>query len=319
MPVPYKKIFIILFKTAVVACAYGFIAYRIGFDPVLRNQLLSGKLETQSNIWLLLALLLMPINWGLESIKWRILLRPVEKISFSKSFVGVLAGMSVAIFTPNRTGDYLGRIWVLERKNRAAGVSITITGSLAQSTVTFIVGLFAGWYWISNVANPEFTSENQMIIASAVTADVILTYLFLPHICRFALRFRWKKAVKNALEGISILSPTQQYIALLISMLRYIIFTTQFILLLHYFQCNIELFDGIIAIGLLYAAMLIIPSITIAEPGIRSSISLLIFTVFSQNEAGILAASLTLWIINLAIPALSGALYLAALKIDKPW
>jgi len=70
---------------------------------------------------------------------------------------------------------------------------------------------------------------------------------------------------------------------------------------------------------MLYAAMLVIPTITIAEPGVRGSLSLLIFGVFSTNEAGILAASLTLWIINLAIPALLGALYLAALKIDKLW
>jgi hypothetical protein len=319
MPVKPKKLLIILFKISVVVGAYGFIAYKIGFDPTLQNQILNEGIDTQSAYLILLALLLMPVNWGLEALKWKILLNPMERINLFTSFKGVLAGLSIAIFTPNRTGDYIGRIWVLKQRNRIAGISITIAGSLAQSTVTFIVGLIAGWYWLSDINNPEFTSQTQMIIASAITTIVILTYVFLPRICQFALKFKWKKVIRTALQGIGTLKPHHQYTALIISILRYTIFTSQFILLLHYFNCNMGVFDSIIAIGLLYGAMLIIPSITIAEPGIRSSLSLMIFTVFSQNEAGILAASLTLWIINLAIPALSGALYLAALKIDKPW
>jgi hypothetical protein len=319
MPIRQKKIWIILFKTLVLIGSYGFIAYRLGFDPTLKNQILNGKISTNSNFWLLLALFIMPLNWSLEALKWQILLRPIEKTTFSKSFIGVLAGIGIAIFTPNRTGEYLGRIWVLKQQNRPAGVSITIAGSLAQSTVTFIMGLIAGWYWLSEVQNQELTNLSQMILASISTLLVILIYYLLPRIAQFLLKYNWKSVIKKSLEGISFLKRHLQNSALAISLLRYAIFTSQFIILLHYFQCDMQFSESVIAIAMLYAAMLIIPSITIAEPGIRGSLSLLIFSVFSENEAGILAASLTLWIINLAIPALSGALYLAALKIDKPW
>jgi hypothetical protein len=319
MPVHRKKIMIIVFKAVVLAGAYGFIAYRLVFDNELRNQILDGNISTSSHFLLLSALFLMPLNWGLEAIKWKFLLNSVERTSIVKSYIGVLAGISVAIFTPNRTGEYLGRIWILQHKNRPAGVSITIAGSLAQSTVTFILGLVAGWYWLTMVSVPVLTTQVQMIIATMITVFVISVYFLLPQISDFLLRFKLKKVIIDGLQGFTRLKLQQQIIALAISILRYFIFALQFIILLNYFQCEMQLFESIIAIGMLYAAMLIIPSITIAEPGIRGSLSLLIFTVFSENEAGILAASLTLWIINLAIPALTGALYLAALKIDKSW
>ncbi|PLX19691.1 MAG: hypothetical protein C0599_10400, partial [Salinivirgaceae bacterium] len=300
MPILQKKIWIILFKALVLLGSYGFIAYRLGFDPTLRNQLLNGELSTNSTIWLLLAFFMMPLNWSLEAIKWQILLRPLEKTSFRKAFIGVLAGIGVAIFTPNRTGEYLGRIWVLKHKNRPAGVSITIAGSLAQSTVTFIVGVIAGWYWLTEVSKPGLTNLNQMVLASISTLLIIVVYFMLPQIANFLLKYNWKKIIKSALDGVGSLRIKHQYSALIISILRYAVFTTQFIILLHYFQCEMQLIESIVAIGMLYAAMLIIPSITVAEPGIRGSLSLLIFSVFSENEAGILAASLTLWIINLA-------------------
>lgn len=319
MPLQRKKIWIIIFKLIVLVGAYGFIAYRIGFDTTLRTQIINGDLNTNSIFWLLLALLMMPVNWLLEALKWQILLKPVEQISLSRSFVGVLAGISVAIFTPNRTGEYFGRIWILRQKNRAAGVSITIAGSLAQSTITFLVGLLVGWYWLVKVATPSLTTHGQMIMATFVTVIVVVSYFLLPYLSSLVLRFRWRKIIHEALNGLQELRLYQQSIVLAVSAIRYVIFTIQFIILLYFFDCQMSLVESLVAIGMLYAAMLIIPSITIAEPGIRGGLSLLIFSVFCENEAGILAASLTLWIINLAIPALTGAVYLAALKIDKPW
>src|SRR3954463_14477474 len=59
-------------------------------------------------LWLALAL--MPGNWGLEARKWQVLLKPLERLTFFTSFKAILSGVAFSINTPNRIGEYGGRI-----------------------------------------------------------------------------------------------------------------------------------------------------------------------------------------------------------------
>lgn len=319
MPANRRKFWVILFKSLIFIASYGFVAYRIYADDQLSNLLFNGTVHNESAWWLWLVFLLMPVNWFIESEKWRLLLKPTEKVRLLQAFGGVLAGLSIAIFTPNRTGEYAGRIWILRQRNRLAGISVTIAGSIAQSGVTFIIGIIAGWLWLTENADAVFTTPTQLGLAIFAVAAGFITYISLPKIALKINQLKTPKVITKINDGIKNLNRKLLLKALFVSGLRYAIFMTQFILLLFYFKTGISVYEAFLSIGMLYAAMLVIPTITIAEPGVRGSLSLLIFGVFSTNEAGILAASLTLWIINLAIPALIGALYLAALKIDKLW
>ena len=70
--------------------------------------------------WLLLAVLLMPFNWALETEKWRQLTSNFEPISFGKAYKAIFAGVLFSVFTPNRVGEYGGRIlWVRPEIGRA--------------------------------------------------------------------------------------------------------------------------------------------------------------------------------------------------------
>ncbi len=311
-----KKLFLI-FKAAVIICSYGYVAYRLYFDEQLRSTLFNASFGTQHILWLILAIALMPLNWGLETFKWKYLLKNTEKIRFINAFASIFAGISVAVFTPNRTGEYFGRIWILRQRNRIAGVSLSIAGSFAQTAITLLAGTIAGWLWISGNYKDQLTSTQQVIFATIFMIIGVLCYTQLPFIAKKASKF-WKH--KYFLQFTGALQKLNSGILLStlgISALRYITFTIQFILLLNYFNTGLTFTEASLSIALLYSAMLLIPTITAAEPGVRSSLSLIIFGVFSTNEAGILSASLTLWFINLAVPALIGALVLAAQKLDK--
>jgi hypothetical protein len=52
--------------------------------------------------------------------------------------------------------------------------------------------------------------------------------------------------------------------------------------------------------------MNILPSIVIADLGIRGSVSIFILGQFSENTQGILTASVVLWIINIMLPSILG-------------
>jgi len=61
-------------------------------------------------VYLVLGLLLIAVNWGLEAWKWMISVRTFYPVKFLQAFKAVLSGVSFSVTMPNRVGEYLGRI-----------------------------------------------------------------------------------------------------------------------------------------------------------------------------------------------------------------
>ena len=83
---------------------------------------------------------LMFVNWGIEARKWQLLMLPLERFSLLKSFKAVLAGCSITMLTPNRIGEYGGRIMYVQEQHRLRAISLTILGSISQLTITMLMG-----------------------------------------------------------------------------------------------------------------------------------------------------------------------------------
>ena len=58
---------------------------------------------------------MMFLNWFLESLKWRFLISKIEKISINRSIRAIFSGITISTFTPNRIGEYGGRVFCLEK------------------------------------------------------------------------------------------------------------------------------------------------------------------------------------------------------------
>ena len=52
----------------------------------------------------------MGANWLLEIVKWQLLVRKNEHISFTEAAQGVLSGVALNMITPNQLGDFVGRV-----------------------------------------------------------------------------------------------------------------------------------------------------------------------------------------------------------------
>jgi hypothetical protein len=85
-------------------------------------------------------IILMIVNWSIEALKWKISIQKVQPISFSRSFRAILSGVSFSVSTPNRIGEYLGRILYMEEGNRLRVISLTIVGSMSQLIITLFAG-----------------------------------------------------------------------------------------------------------------------------------------------------------------------------------
>jgi hypothetical protein len=99
----------------------------------------------------ILVILLMLVNWSFEALKWRILIRHIQKISFFRAFRAILSGLSVslAMNTPNGSGEYVGRILYVKEGNRIRAITLTFVGSMSQLIVTMLLGTI-GLFLISS-------------------------------------------------------------------------------------------------------------------------------------------------------------------------
>jgi hypothetical protein len=79
----YKSIFSSGIKIAIVVFALWFIYKKLVTNNNLRdfNDIISGIPKSEIIAVISVVLLLMLVNWGLEALKWRMLLRQIEKLS----------------------------------------------------------------------------------------------------------------------------------------------------------------------------------------------------------------------------------------------
>ena len=93
-------------------------------------------------IWnLFFVVLLMIVNWAIEAQKWKLSVQKIQRLNFLTAFKAVLSGLSFSVTTPNRIGEYLGRVLYMEEGNRIKAVSLTIVCSMSQLIITLFMGL----------------------------------------------------------------------------------------------------------------------------------------------------------------------------------
>lgn len=289
---------------------------------------------TQSGFLLRLAgvFLLMPVNWGLEAAKWQSLIERVERISWIKSFQAVLTGISVSSFTPNRTGEYFGRVFMLDKTNHIEGILITIIGSFAQLVVTLSLGLFCSLYYIPNFVSIPAEIYSYVYFGMVVLVPILIFLIVLSFfnvsvltpILKRLLPRKWKKW-GGYFEVFEKYPKKVLLEVFLMSISRYIVFSIQFYWLLWIFGIKMPLVPGLMVISVIYLVMTIIPTIALAELGVRGSVSILLISRYLESNGiapadpvpAIFSASSVIWLINLIIPAVLGTFFVFRLKFIR--
>lgn len=249
-----------------------------------------------------LAIMLTPINWFIETIKWKFLISRFHPINLKTASKAIIQGIVLSIITPNRIGEVIGRsISIKGHKTHAASASIL--SSTAQSSVTFISGAFA----IHII--PEIESSPLNISISLIIATTILTlYLILPKIV-YKLPFQNNKYI-SLFSNLKHYNTKDLIIAFLLSTFRYLIFCSQFILFCTAFSISSTITELFIAVSATFFITTAIPTNFLSELGVRGSASYFIFSSITATPMLATIASWSLWLTNLGIPALTGAIIL---------
>jgi len=315
-----------LLKVGIVAFALFFLYQQLtSKSSVEQFDLDQILVKLQENyIVVTVVILMMFLNWFLESLKWRFLISKIEKVSIKRSIRAIFSGITVSAFTPNRVGEYGGRVFCLEKADRFKGVLITVIGSMAQLVTTIVFGSI-GILLLPNLM-PEFDSLLSNIVFAypimlflLILLNVLLVTLFL-NASVFSVvlsKIKFLRKFKKYNEVFSFYNSSELLEILLYSVGRYIVFTTQFFILLQVFDVQIGYVDAMILITTMLLVISIIPTIAITEIGIRGSVALFLFGLVSVNAIGILSATFVMWVINLLLPALIGTIFIFSLKFFR--
>ena len=102
-----------------------------------------------------------------------------------------------------------------------------------------------------------------------------------------------------------------------LSLLRYLVFVHQYYLLQKIFFPATPYVETLQLISIIYLALAIIPTFALSEIGVRSSVAIFYLGSIISNPVSIALATLSIWIINIALPSLTGSVLFLAVRFGN--
>lgn len=256
----------------------------------------------------------MPLNWWLEAHKWKRLLRADHHLRESRAFAATASGVTVSVLTPNRVGEFAGRMLYVPPEHRDKAVAMSLAGSFSQLIITFVVGTFCGaWYFYMEGYSDVIWS---LLIGIGCVFAVINIYYRLADSEKLFERWKYNATVGKIRVALSGLSKPLLTEALIWSGIRYVVFSLQLGLLMYGlldFYIPDQRWGLIYMVPLYFFFQTMVPTIALSEIGVRG---MLLSTLFADvaPEADLVLTSTLLWLINIVVPALLGGLFLLTLR-----
>ncbi len=259
---------------------------------------------------------MMPLNWLLETIKWRLLLRPFHDWSFSRAWQAVLAGVSVSAATPNRVGEVGGRLLMASKAEIPGVLASSLLGSLTQWIVFLLLALpallWVGADWVA----PSWQSARWMLLGLGPLSLGLLWWLGQAGVLQLLgyLERRWKletRPLQLALQRVDtlLMAKGSGWAAV-----RFWVYVTQLYLLLCVFGLGLPYWEGVAGIAAIYLIQAGIP----LPPGVNLLTRVQLGILLWGNSPEVITASLIafslLFVINVLLPGLA-AYFLVLRKI----
>lgn len=271
--------------------------------------------------WLLLVFLFMPVNWVFETLKWKILVREFMPITFWRALQAILLGVTVSMFTPNRIGEYGGRILMVNAEYNWRAVIATLVGSFSQLLVLLSFGLIGCTFFVNQYLDFEpFLLRSFLIIGLGLIALLLFGFFNIDLLIPIARRIPFHEKLKSYLRHLLVLQHYSSRIlggALIFSVLRYVVYTLQYYFILKFFGIQVSLLNALAGISTIFLIQTSVPLPPLMGILARGEIALFIWSFFGANEISILAATFGLFIINLSIPALLGVVVIVKINVLK--
>lgn len=318
-----RRFLLVSGKVVVVLLTFYFLYLAIftAPDTLLSWQaILQSARQSNYTFLLILSALLIPVNWGLEAWKWKILGQKLEPLSYLRAFRAVMVGLTLGFITPNRLGDYAGRVLELKSKERLEGIGAVFIGRFCQLVATVLVGTLGLVYFALLLYWREYPGVCLSIFFLLLVLNATMLLLLFN-----------ARAMVALVAAVGPLRKLAKYLAvmgrytygemnrvLLLSLLRYFVFLLQFVLLLVLFEVRLRPVEYISGVSTTFFLKSVVPSVSLlSDLGIRELSAMYVFGLLGQERLQVLSASLSLWLLNIVVPSAVGLFFVLRLKLGR--
>ncbi len=302
-----NKLIGILLKLIIGVASFAIIYWRIKKELTVENMDLLVDALTNSSGLLLIAtsILLFPVNWGIESYKWMLITAQIQKINYVTSTKSVYAGICVGNLAPGRATEFLAKIHFFKPENRISITVLHFVNGMFQLSITVLFGLLALLLRSnSSQTNDEWLKTISIILSAVVMLGFVLALFNINKLMNWLYKRFSKHSSAQAVHiswGNGLLGKLFFF-----AFVRYLVFSFQFILLMHVFNVQANYVYLLTGIYIYFLFTTIIPMFSIIEAAVRTAIALVVFSDLGLSNAALAVVAVLLWLINIVFPSIVG-------------
>jgi uncharacterized membrane protein YbhN (UPF0104 family) len=305
-----NKLIGVFLKFTIGIASFAIIYWRIKSDLTVEtiNILADSLSNTGSLLLICLSVLLFPVNWGIESYKWMLITRQIQKLPYKKASRSVYAGICVGNLAPGRATEFLAKIHFFKAENRISITVLHFVNGMFQLSITVLFGVLAVLMYYKGQEMNTALANTSFILSALVMLAFVMALFNINKIMNW-LYHRFSKENKG--EVVHLSWGNGLLIRLfMFSLFRYLVFTLQFVLLLKVFNVHSDLFHLLMGTSIYFLFTTIIPMFSVIEAAVRTAIALLVFSNMGMPNAALAIVAILLWLINIVFPSIVGYIIL---------
>jgi hypothetical protein len=209
----------------------------------------------------------------------------------------------------------------LPEGSRLKSIAVAMVGSASQLLVTLVSGL-AGFIILKRDLQQGglLNSISYSLVFWVLLSIILILTLFyfgVRHMGKWIEKWFSNSRFLHLIQSLRTFNVQLLLFLLLLSFLRYIVFIGQYFLLFSLFEVHVPALVVWCVMSLVFLTMAVIPTVALVEIGLKGKVSLQLMGLFTVNGLGVVLTSVTIWFINLIVPALAGSVLILSIKVFK--
>ncbi|PPK96288.1 lysylphosphatidylglycerol synthase-like protein [Nonlabens xylanidelens] len=279
----------------VVICTYAL--YSQWQDRSINTDIIWSTIKNLPFYTLPLMIAISILSWMVESKKWQYLINDLYVLRFRESVTQNLTAQAASFITPFRTGEFAVKSLYYNKSLRKSILSRILAGNTSQMIITTILGITGILFYLQK----NLIIESVFLLLFTVTLLCLLAVILTLWILK-----KWDSGSMDNTKWWSILS---------YSLLRYLIFSSNWLIILALLDNDSSLLIMIRNITIFYLAVSIIPVFQLFDIAVKWTVAAYVFTeTFHNSETTIIITTL-IWFTNSIVPTVLGCLLLPFQKL----
>jgi hypothetical protein len=312
-----KKLLSYLLKATILILAFIIIYHRVNTNENLHRfeKLIYGIRHFEAIAVMTAVILLMFVNWVTEACKWKYITRELHTMSTWQAIEAVFCGLTWAVFTPNRIGEYGGRVMFLPNRKRIHGVFAMAVGSFGQNVITNTLGLIALiWFTFTYLHINIVISLALSLAAVSFIIMLLIFYFNIGWLVTLLNRIKFLRKYHRFFDIMDRYHTHELLNIMLFCVIRFSVFSFQYYLVIHLLMPGMPVFQMMMMVFILFFVQSALPSLDLFDIVVRNYTATTFFVYITDQNLAVMAAVSSIWFINLIVPAILGSVFVLKLR-----